>query len=81
MAKPSPLTWTPLFDRALNEEIGIAFTIHGTNRDDFRRELYRTRIESGDPRYQDLILFAPAAPHENEVWICKKQVSLDDASP
>lgn len=75
--RPSPLTWLPLFERALDEEIGIAFIVGGVPRDDFRRRLYETRTAAGDPRLDELILFAPAAPHDNEIWICKKAVEMD----
>jgi hypothetical protein len=79
--KPSPLTYLFLFDHALDQEIGIAFTISGVRREYFRNELYKCRKVSGDPRYDDLILFTPNAPNDNEIWICKKAVEIDDASP
>jgi hypothetical protein len=75
--RPSPLTYTYLFDYALEQEIGMAFTISAVPREHFRSVLYDARKKSGDPRYNDLIMFAPAAPHENEIWICKKQVEMD----
>ncbi len=75
--KPSPLAYTFLFDDALDAEIGIAFTISGVRRESFRNELYKCRKMSGDPRYADLILFAPNAPNENEIWICRKSVEID----
>jgi hypothetical protein len=76
MAK-SPLTWLPLWTRALEVEIGIAFIINGVRRDYFRNTMYEARKAAGDPRLEDLIMFLPAAPHDNEIWICKKQVELD----
>ena len=77
MAKPSPLTWLPLWTRALEVEIGIAFVISGVRREYFRNTLYEARKASADRRYEDLIMFLPAAPHDNEIWICKKQVEIE----
>lgn len=78
MAKPSPLTWLPLWERALETEIGIAFTVSGMDRVNFKVELYQARKLSGNPELHNLIMFIPAAPHDNEIWICKKEVELDD---
>lgn len=78
MARPSPLTWLPLWLRALEVEIGIAFRISGVRRDYFRKELYDARKQSQDPRLEALIMFLPAAPHDDEIWICKKEVSIND---
>lgn len=76
MARLHPSTWLPLFDRALEVEIGIAFTISGVKREYFRNTLNEAR--KGNPQFDCLIMFLPAAPHDNEVWICKKEVSIDD---
>jgi hypothetical protein len=76
-ARPSPLTYLFLLDHALDQEIGIAFTISGVERNGFRNRLYDARKLSGDPRYNELILFMPAAPCENEIWICRKEVEMD----
>jgi hypothetical protein len=78
--KPSPLTYTYLFDHALSQEIGIAFTISGTPRKHFANELRKGKKMAANPRYDELIMFEPAAPCENEVWICKREVEMDDAS-
>ena len=78
MARPSPLTWLPLFERALATEIGIAFTISGVRREYFRNTLYEARKASGDPRFQNLIMFMPAAPFDNQIWICNKEVELEE---
>lgn len=77
MARPSPLTWLPLWIRALEVEIGIGFRISGVRRDYFRNTLYEARKAAADPRLDALIMFLPAAPHDNEVWICKKEVELE----
>lgn len=79
MAKPSPLTYLPLWHRALDPEveIGIAFEVSGVDRGYFKTILYQARAASKDPRLQELIMFCPAAPHDGEIWICRKQVSLD----
>lgn len=78
MARPSPLTWLPLLERALEVEIGIAFRISGVTREYFRNSLNEARKASGNPALYDLIMFMPAAPHDNEIWICKKEVELAD---
>ncbi len=76
--RPSPLTWLPLWTRALDEEIGIRFTITGVPRDYFRNTLYEARKQSLDPRLEDLIMFLPATPEtQDEIWICKKAVELE----
>ena len=82
MAKPSPLKWLPLWTRALdpNVEIGIAFRITGVRRESFRDTLYKARTAANDPALETLIMFLPAAPYADEIWICKKAVELD-ASP
>lgn len=77
MARSNPLTWLPLWLRALDVEIGIGFTIRGITREYFRNELYAARKASADPRLDGLIMFLPAPPHDNEIWICKKEVELD----
>lgn len=77
MAKVSPLTWLPLWQRALDVEIGIRFRVSGVERTFMRNELYDARHKSGDPRLQELIMFLPAEPFDNEIWICKKTVELE----
>lgn len=67
----------PLFAQALDQEIGVAFAIFGMSRDSYKNMLYEVRAASGDPRLQELMIFAPAAPHDNEIWIAKKEVELD----
>jgi hypothetical protein len=76
-AKPSPLTYTYLFDHALGQEIGIAFTISGVDRKYFYNTLSKARKMSEDPRYAELIFFQPAAPHDHEIFICKRAVEID----
>jgi len=75
--RPNPLTYLFLLDHALDQEIGIAFTISGVSRKYFAMTLRTARKTSADPRYNELILFEPAAPCENEIWICKKSVEMD----
>jgi hypothetical protein len=77
MPKPSPLTYLPLWRRALEVEIGIRFVISGVERGYFRNTLYEARKASQDPTLTELIMFLPAAPYDNEIWICKKQVEID----
>lgn len=77
MARPSPLTWLPLWERALECEIGIAFKISGVDREYFRATLYECRKQAADPRLDSLIMFAPAGDHMDEIWLCKKAVELE----
>lgn len=77
MARPSPHAWVALWERALAEEIGIAFTVSGVTREYFRNMLYEARKASGDPRLDSLITFTPNAPCDGEIWICKKAVELE----
>lgn len=81
MARPAPSTWLPLLDRALEQEIGIAVPISGISREQMQAYLYTARKDSGDPRYSDLIIFRPGGDYTDELWICNKEVELDDASP
>lgn len=81
MPRPSPLTWLPLYERALDQEIGISFKVSGVDRGYFRNTLYECRKLANDPRLDDIVMFLPAGDHSDEIWLCKKQVELDDASP
>lgn len=77
MQRPSPLTWLPLWERALDVEIGIAFEVGGVDRDYFRSTLYEARKQSGDPRLAELVMFLPVAPYDRQIWICKKAVEME----
>lgn len=74
---PSAAAILPLFAQALDCEIGVAFAITGMPRDTYKNMLYEVRSASGDPRLQELVIFAPAPPYDNELWIAKKEVELD----
>jgi len=75
--RPHPSTWLPIWERALAVEIGIAFRVSGVTRKYFSNILYESKKSADDPRFDDLIMFLPAAPCDDEIWICKKQVELD----
>jgi hypothetical protein len=75
--KPHIPNYLFLLDHALDQEIGIAFTVSGVPRESFRTRLYTAKKNAADPRYAELIMFSPAAPHENEIWICKKEVEME----
>lgn len=77
MPRPSPLTYLPLWERALDVEIGIRFEVAGVDRRTFANQLYEARQLAKDARLDELIMFQPAAPFDNEIWVCKKQVELD----
>lgn len=79
--KSSASIYLPLLDRALEEEIGIAIPVSGCTREYFRNALYAARkqyketsFDDGD-RYDILMIFLP---NNDEVWVCKRTVSLDD---
>lgn len=80
MARPNPATWLPILDQALTQEIGIAFRPTGIAREQFRDQLYTARKASGDPRYQELVLFLPGGNHTDEVWVCKREVELGEGA-
>lgn len=77
--RPNPLTWLPLWERALDPdiEIGIGFRVSGVDRQYFRNTLYEARKASQDSRFNDLVAFLPGGSHTDEIWICKKQVEID----
>lgn len=77
MARPSVLTYLPLWTRALEDEIGIRFAVAGVDRQYFRNTLYETRKAANDPALDALMMFLPAAPFDNEIWICKQAVELE----
>jgi hypothetical protein len=73
--RPSPLTYLPLWERALEEEIGIAFTVSGQPREQFRNRLYEAKKMANDPRLDELMTFLP---NNDEIWICKKAVEMEE---
>lgn len=73
MAKPTPETLCALYDRALDEEIGICVTV--THPKIFRHDLDAAIRASGDPRYRDIITFIPNIP--DTVFIAKKSTELE----
>lgn len=76
MPRLHPTTWLPLWERALEVEIGIAFKVTGVTREYFRNTLYEAK--KGDPRFDELIMFLPGGSAKDEIWICKKQVELSE---
>lgn len=78
MAKPSPLTYLPLWERALTAEIGIRFRVTGVAREYFRNTLYEARKLSQDPQLEEVMIFLPAGEASDEVWLCKREVRLDE---
>lgn len=77
MARPSPLTYLPLWEAALEKEIGIRFEVAGVARSYFANTLYEARKLAQQPQLDQLMIFQPAAPFDNELWICKQAVELD----
>ncbi len=82
MPRPNPLTWLPLWERALapDIEIGIAFRVSGVDRGYFRNTLYECRKAAQNPAFDALIMFLPGGNHTDEIWICKKEVELGEAA-
>lgn len=80
MPRPSPLTWLPLWERALDPaiEIGISFKVSGVTREYFRNTLYEAKKQSGDPRFDTLIMFLPGGTVKDEIWICKREVEIGE---
>jgi hypothetical protein len=79
MAKPSPIVWLPLWERALDSdvEIGIGFKLSGCTREYFKAELYHCRKMAADPRLNDLCIMTPGGEVADEIWICKKTVEIE----
>lgn len=65
-------TYLPLWERALDEEIGIL--IRCTNRIKLADALFKAKSQSLNPAFADLMLFQPA---EDLIFIAKKAVELD----
>lgn len=59
---------------ALREEIGLRVPV--SDQEYFRRIFYTERKKRKDPELDKLILFSPASV--KEVFICKKEVEIDD---
>lgn len=78
MARPNPAVWLPILDQALTQEIGVGFRVTGIPREQFRDQLYTARKASGDPRYSDLIMFLPGGDAKDQIFVCKKEVPLED---
>lgn len=78
--RESPLTYLPLFQRVLQTEIGIRFKPLGIDRQQFVNTLHECRKMGriNNPEVDGVIIFSPAGGHEDEVWMCNKQVELDD---
>lgn len=62
-----------LWYEALKVEIGIGVTTN--NKDHLVNTLYAVRKASGDPELQKIIVMKPK---NGEIWLCKKEVSLED---
>lgn len=80
MAKPSPLVYLPLWEQAQAAEIGIRFNVAGVKREAMRNTLYEARKLSADPSLDEIMMFLPGGECQDEIWLCKREVRLDDAS-
>lgn len=63
-----------LWERAAKAEIGIG--IKTKDKRSLQNMLYNVRNEVQDPTIADLVLVLPKTP-EDEVWIMRKQVTME----
>lgn len=69
----NPNIYIPLWERALEAEIGIAIA---TNQPQLlRQELYRAREAAANPAFDEVIMFLPK--DKDEVFLCRKSVEID----
>src|SRR5262249_54686376 len=74
--------WIHVWFLALEQEIGIRFAVRQGDKTHFRNLLYEARDAANDPRLHTLSALFASAPHDNEIWICKKAVEIEpDAHP
>lgn len=65
--------YIPLWERALEAEIGIAISTN--NPQILRQELYRAREAANRPEFAEVIMFLPVS--KDEVFLCRKSVEID----
>lgn len=65
--------YIPLWERALETEIGIA--IHTNNPQLLRTELYKAREAAQRSEFADVIMFLPK--DKDEVFLCRKGVEME----
>ena len=69
----NPSIYIPLWERALEAEIGIAIA---TNQPQLlRQELYRAREVANRPEFAEVIMFLPK--DKDEVFLCRKSVEIE----
>ena len=69
----NPFIYIPLWERALEAEIGIAIA---TNQPQLlRQELYAARKVAANPAFDEVIMFLPK--DKDEVFLCRKSVEID----
>lgn len=69
----NPSIYIPLWERALESEIGIAVVCNKPQL--LKVELYRARELAQRPEFDDIIMFLPASGEE--VFLCRKTVEID----
>lgn len=69
----NPNIYIPLWERALESELGIA--IRTNHPQLLRQELYRARESANRPEFAEVIIFLPVG--KDEVFLCRKSVELD----
>ena len=69
----NPNIYIPLWERALESELGIAIA---TNQPQLlRQELYAARKAAANPAFDEVIIFLPK--DKDEVFLCRKSVEID----
>lgn len=65
-----------LWNRALDVEFGIAIPTNNVRW--LERNLYEARKTAGDPRLEGVMMMRPG---NGEIWLCRKEVDLEEALP
>jgi DNA-binding phage protein len=62
-----------LWQAAVNSEVGIA--VPTDNRQLLRQHLYRAKVESGNPAFDDIVMILPE--NETEIWLVHKDADKE----
>lgn len=73
MAKPSPLTYLPILEDALKEEIGLLVMTNDPK--NLKARLYEARKLADNPALAELIIFHPAS--NDRLLVARKSVELE----
>lgn len=73
MPQRNPTFYTPLFESALENEIGLLVEV--ANPRHLRAILYECRKLADDPRFDEIIMFIPAS--NDRIFLARKSVELE----